>query len=104
VGVRAFQPRRRRGDNAGGNLPAAAALRARDSGLRLALQLLIYPVLDYAVENAFYYDFAEKCAEFAGLEGFGKQRHAETRHIREVMYPTPCSASSRTPRPCGPYP
>jgi acetyl esterase len=34
------------GDSAGGNLAAAVALRARDVGLGLALQLLVYPALD----------------------------------------------------------
>jgi acetyl esterase len=34
------------GDSAGGNLAAAAALRARDAGVRLAGQLLVYPALD----------------------------------------------------------
>ncbi len=34
------------GDSAGGNLAAGVALRARDEGLELAFQLLIYPCLD----------------------------------------------------------
>ena len=34
------------GDSAGGNLSAAAALRARDEGPALAAQLLIYPAVD----------------------------------------------------------
>ncbi len=34
------------GDSAGGNLAAGLALRARDEGLALALQALIYPCLD----------------------------------------------------------
>lgn len=48
------------GDSAGGNLSAATALAARDAGLRLAGQLLAYPVTDVtglyadATENARY--------------------------------------------------
>jgi acetyl esterase len=34
------------GDSSGGNLAAVVALRARDGGLPLALQVLVYPVLD----------------------------------------------------------
>ncbi|MEM9650458.1 MAG: alpha/beta hydrolase [Actinomycetota bacterium] len=34
------------GDSAGGNLAAGVALRARDEGLALAFQLLIYPCID----------------------------------------------------------
>lgn len=34
------------GDSAGGNLAAAVALRARDEGLRLSCQALIYPCID----------------------------------------------------------
>ena len=36
------------GDSAGGNLSAVVALMARDAGLDLAAQLLIYPVVDMA--------------------------------------------------------
>ena len=47
------------GDSAGGNLAAVCALRARDTGLRLALQLLVYPVIDADLETSTYREFAE---------------------------------------------
>lgn len=41
------------GDSAGGNLAASVALRARDSGeVRLAMQALVYPVVDRGTERA----------------------------------------------------
>lgn len=42
------------GDSAGGNLAAAAALAARDAGIALTNQLLIYPVTDLAMGTASY--------------------------------------------------
>ena len=53
------------GDSAGGNLAAAAALACRDAGIKLAAQLLAYPVTDAAgsyadtKENARYPSRAE---------------------------------------------
>jgi acetyl esterase len=40
------------GDSAGGNLAAGVTLLARDSGLRLAHQLLVYPNTDYLSDTA----------------------------------------------------
>ncbi|HTF11254.1 MAG TPA: alpha/beta hydrolase, partial [Asanoa sp.] len=46
------------GDSAGGNLAAAAALRARDTGgPALAAQLLLYPVLDARMDTDSYHRF-----------------------------------------------
>jgi acetyl esterase len=42
------------GDSAGGNLAAVVALRARDSGLPLARQILVYPVIDCDLDSAGY--------------------------------------------------
>lgn len=42
------------GDSAGGNVAAAVALLARDAGLPLACQALIYPALDLTADSASY--------------------------------------------------
>ncbi|TAN34278.1 alpha/beta hydrolase [bacterium] len=47
------------GDSSGGNLAAVVALRARDHGLELALQLLVYPVVDCNFETLSYRENAE---------------------------------------------
>ena len=53
------------GDSAGGNLAATAAIACRDTGIRLAAQLLVYPVTDVfgnyadAAENARFPSRAE---------------------------------------------
>jgi acetyl esterase/lipase len=46
------------GDSAGGNLAAVCALRARDAGVPVALQLLVYAVLDADLESRSYREFA----------------------------------------------
>jgi acetyl esterase len=42
------------GDSAGGNLAAVMALRARDAGLPLAFQLLVYPVTEHRFDTTSY--------------------------------------------------
>jgi acetyl esterase len=46
------------GDSSGGNLAAVLALRARDAGIPLALQVLIYPVTDADLNTRSYRDYA----------------------------------------------
>jgi len=77
------------GDSAGGNLAAAVALRARDRGIALALQLLVYPVLDCAVDTPFFLDFRSRYAAFAGLPDFGARCLEGIRYIWEVYVPDP---------------
>jgi acetyl esterase len=47
------------GDSAGGNLAAALAIHARDSGPALRYQLLVYPVTDHSFDTPSYLDNAE---------------------------------------------
>jgi acetyl esterase len=47
------------GDSAGGNLTAICARRARDAGLPVALQLLVYPVCDADLDTSSYREFAD---------------------------------------------
>lgn len=48
------------GDSAGGNLAALAAIHVRDSGLPpLALQVLVYPVVDFSFASESYRRYAE---------------------------------------------
>ncbi len=47
------------GDSAGGNLAAVAALMARDAGLPLKAQILIYPATDFSRERPSHEDYAE---------------------------------------------
>lgn len=48
------------GDSAGGNLSAVVALMARDAGhTNICLQVLIYPVLDFAMTGSSYVTYAD---------------------------------------------
>jgi acetyl esterase len=75
------------GDSAGGNLAAAVARRARDSGVAIAIQLLVYPVLDYAISSPYYERFRQRYAGFAGQERFGAETQDGIRHIWDLYVP-----------------
>lgn len=47
------------GDSAGGHLAAAGAVRARDEGISLGLQALVYPVTDYSFATNSYREWGE---------------------------------------------
>lgn len=55
------------GDSAGGNLAAVLALKARDAGLEVAAQLLIYPVIAHDLTTPSYQ---------ANAEGYGLTRES----------------------------
>jgi acetyl esterase len=75
------------GDSSGGNLAAAVARRARDAGVAIAMQLLVYPVLDYAVSSAYYEWFRRRYAGFAGQDRFGAETQDGIRHIWDTYVP-----------------
>lgn len=75
------------GDSSGGNLAAAVALKARDSGLGLASQLLVYPVLDSTEDTAFKLQFKERYASFAGQLGYGPSAYERLKFIWETYIP-----------------
>lgn len=77
------------GDSAGGNLAAAAALRARDSDLMLAAQVLVYPVLTSDTSNSYYESFPQRYANFCGRMGFGATSLANIRNMWETYVPDP---------------
>lgn len=87
------------GDSAGGNLTAAVALRARDLGVRLALQLLVYPVLDHRPDSPHYNAFRDRYQDFAGIEEFGKQSQDSIRRIWEIYIPDTAKRGERDASP-----
>jgi acetyl esterase len=77
------------GDSSGGNLAAAAALKARDEGVRLASQLLVYPALDSVEDTDYKVAFRRRYADFAGRAGFGSNSYRRLQHIWETYVPDP---------------
>lgn len=64
------------GDSAGGNLAAVAAWQARDAGLRLAHQVLVYPVVDLAMDTPSYAEFAKGYGLDAGEMAWFAEQYA----------------------------
>jgi acetyl esterase len=75
------------GDSAGGNLAAAVALRARDHGLALALQMLVYPVLDGDLDAPYREDFAERNSVAVDRETLDRDWRDTMRYIWREYVP-----------------
>jgi acetyl esterase len=75
------------GDSAGGNLAAAVALRARDHGLALALQMLVYPVLDGDLDAPYRNDSAKRNSDPVDREALGPSWRESMRYIWQQYVP-----------------
>jgi acetyl esterase len=75
------------GDSSGGNLAAAVALRAHDHGLALALQMLVYPVLDGDLDAKYREDFAKRNSNPADPEALGVDWRDNLRYIWQEYAP-----------------
>lgn len=90
------------GDSAGGNLAAVVALRARDRGLAIAHQLLIYPVTDVDfdrpsyLENSIGYGLTRDgmrwyWEQYLGPDGDGAQPEASPQRAASVAGVAPAT-------------
>ena len=77
------------GDSAGGNLAAAVAQRARDHALPLALQLLVYPVLDADPNAGYREEFAQHHEDPADPDALGIDWRNNMRYIWREYVPDP---------------
>jgi acetyl esterase len=76
------------GDSAGGNLAAGVARRARDAGLDIAMQLLVYPVMDWRVNSPSYDRFVRRYdAEFLEIEAFGTTWRTSVKYLWDIYAP-----------------
>ena len=76
------------GDSAGGNLAAVVAHRASNSGMRLALQTLVYPVLDCGLDGANYERFRETYdSQFDAIDNFGSATITAVRYLWNLYSP-----------------
>jgi acetyl esterase len=71
------------GDSAGGNLAAVAALIARDRGMPMALQVLVYPIADYGLTADSYRRYAD---------GYGILTEKAMQWFRDHYLGTPADA------------
>jgi acetyl esterase len=79
------------GDSSGGNLAAAAAIKARDRSLRLAAQVLVYPVLESRADTEFKHAFRARYARFGGEPDFGPTAFERIRYIWDTYLTDPAA-------------
>jgi len=77
------------GDSSGGNLAAAAALKARDLRIDIAVQVLVYPVLESHMNTLFKHTFRARYASFLNQPEFGAVTFDRISHIWDIYVPEP---------------
>jgi acetyl esterase len=77
------------GDSSGGNLAAAAALKARDRGIGIAIQVLVYPVLESHMNTPFKRTFRNRYASFLNQPEFGAVTFDRISYIWDAYVPEP---------------
>jgi acetyl esterase/lipase len=75
------------GDSSGGNLAAAAALKARDKNVRLAAQVLVYPVLESRADTEFKRAFQARYTRFGNQADFGSDSFERINYIWDTYVP-----------------
>ena len=82
------------GDSSGGNLAAATALKARDTGVDLAAQVLVYPVLDSRDDTSEKREFAQRYQGFSGQPDYGRNTYLRLQHIWQAYVPDAAQRSN----------
>jgi acetyl esterase len=92
------------GDSSGGNLAAAAAIKARDRHIDLAVQVLVYPVLESHMNSRYKREFRTRYAGFLNQPEFGTvtfdrisyiwDAYVPDPHLRDCPYVSPLRADS----------
>ncbi len=92
------------GDSSGGNLAAAAALKARDRQIGIAVQVLVYPVLESHMNTRYKRAFRTRYAGFLNQPEFGTvtfdrisyiwDTYVPEPHLRDCPYASPLRAGS----------
>jgi acetyl esterase len=92
------------GDSSGGNLAAAAALKARDREVDITSQLLVYPVLESHMNSGYKRAFRTRYAGFLNQPEYGTATFARIQyiwdtyvpqaHLRDCPYVSPLRADS----------
>ena len=92
------------GDSSGGNLAAAAALKARDRQIDIAAQVLVYPMLESHMNTRYKRAFRTRYAGFLNQPEFGTvtfdrisyiwDAYVPEPHLRDCPYVSPLHAGS----------